>query len=559
MMEHGNLQSRITWQIFQGTCLMGITLLLSFELLIYNHTLNSATKILNLLDHRFQMRSQAYIDRVQDRFARAKRLSPMVTRAAKTNDYRSLRKVLKSMQSDRELQAIALILQNGRVISGGGAWTIFTKVFTSKELSRSHSQAFWRKESKSYILTEPILHQDRYLGHFIALMNLKPLENLLGEYRKEVNLQGFQDSSIYFKNFYYFTGENLSFGHYSLMKQQNQSLLLKYLKPVFVTQHELQMPDNQSGFIGCIIPEGEVLKPVYQAGLLGILILLGVLSLLLIRIRYHTGKNLQDLRTSLSIASNLSKFSLRMSRDSDSVSRGMLSLMHEQAKSLEETSNVVGEIASTSTHQAQRSRDLLDSVSHTAEQTRDYANLLKENFQYLEHLCAISSEIKELTRAIRETSNRIDLVAINASIEAVRAGPRGQEFANVAEEVERLAQNAVEQSLEIDHKVQQTLEISKLSLDQTTNGNQAILHILQNLNSSKLILEDLTNEARVQSEKILQSTKTLISTDRKASRNQKVADQTAAHSMELVKTMENIENVLERIHSLVGTNEDEQG
>lgn len=80
---------------------------------------------------------------------------------------------------------------------------------------------------------------------------------------------------------------------------------------------------------------------------------------------------------------------------------------------------------------------------------------------YLEQLKHAVHEIEQMVDVVRDISNKTDLLSLNASIEAARAGHAGKGFAVVADEVGRLSERS-QQSIEaVDLACKKLQEIVK--------------------------------------------------------------------------------------------------
>ena len=73
-----------------------------------------------------------------------------------------------------------------------------------------------------------------------------------------------------------------------------------------------------------------------------------------------------------------------------------------------------------------------------------------ENISELDHSL---EKIEKILYVVRDISTKTDLLSLNASIEAVRAGQSGKGFAVVADEVARLAEKTQESISEIENAV----------------------------------------------------------------------------------------------------------
>ncbi len=261
-------------------------------------------------------------------------------------------------------------------------------------------------------------------------------------------------------------------------------------------------------------------------------------------------------RENEAFARSLSSDALRQAEEL-SVTLNSVQMMTESIQRVAESAREAEQVAKLASETAIKGGD---AVERTVAGILDIRETVAETTRKVKRLGESSQEISKIVGLISQIASRTNLLALNASIEAARAGDAGRGFAIVADEVRQLADRAAKASKEIEQivlqiqsetsNVQQAMEVgTQQVIDGTKRAEQArqsLTDIIQVSHRIETLVLSITEDTVKQTETSRTVSQVMQSVELSAQETSQESQRVSASLQNLVGVARSLQDSVER-------------
>ncbi|NLR75696.1 methyl-accepting chemotaxis protein [Leeia aquatica] len=171
--------------------------------------------------------------------------------------------------------------------------------------------------------------------------------------------------------------------------------------------------------------------------------------------------------------------------------------LEEMSASVLHVAEMAGKAGASTREVGQQAQHSADTANQAAAGILRLADTVKASSRTVEALGHSSTEIGNIASLIKEIAGQTNLLALNAAIEAARAGEQGRGFAVVADEVRKLAERTTSATGQIDELIGKIRQDAEQAVSSMQSGAQQVEDSVQKVEEARQSLQTINTHMQL--------------------------------------------------------------
>lgn len=226
----------------------------------------------------------------------------------------------------------------------------------------------------------------------------------------------------------------------------------------------------------------------------------------------------------------------QVTSNSDTVSSGAQTLSQgssEQAEAIEELAASIERLSNDVISNAQEAEEANTTVARVSQWIETSNQEMQKMVSAMNDIRNTSTEIVKIIKAIEDIAFQTNILALNASVEAARAGAAGKGFAVVAEEVRNLAAKSSEAAKDTAALIESSIEAVKKGRSIADETAQSLVNVVEGAKDVAVFVERISTASKNQKDTLEQLTIGVNQISGIIQENSAMAEESAAASVKL--------------------------
>jgi methyl-accepting chemotaxis protein len=195
------------------------------------------------------------------------------------------------------------------------------------------------------------------------------------------------------------------------------------------------------------------------------------------------------------IAASSDEMSSSMSQQTDQTLQ-VASAVEQMSSTVAEVANKSANASKTAQEAGNQAREGGEVVQEMIHEMRNISEVVNRTALSINGLGARGEEIGQIIGVINDIADQTNLLALNAAIEAARAGEHGRGFAVVADEVRKLAERTVQATKEVAQSITAIQTETSKAVEQMSEGTERVNEGVTHAEKAGNALEAIVNGSK---------------------------------------------------------------